>query len=450
VLTITSQQRSGKTCDGVSRRNFLKLGGLCVGGLTLADLLRLQAQVETARRASSKAVIMVWLEGGPSHIDMYDLKPNAPQEIRGPFRPIRTKVPGMEICELLPQQAKIADQLAIIRNMAFQQNDHRPPEELLTGFHGNGRPALGSVVSRLEADARGSRLLPAYVQLDALLAPPERLSFPAYLGTAHKPFVPGKSLKTLELSRSISTERLRDRRRLLHSFDNLRREMDAGRGDLAGVDAFTAQALEMISSPKARDAFDISREPESVRARYGPATQLLQARRLVEAGVKVVSVSFIGVEKGRREVCPFGGGTWDTHGNLDKCLGHLLPQFDHAVHALATDLHDRGLNKDVAVVFWGEMGREPLITPNPGRTPGRGHWPQAGFALLLGGGLKMGQVVGATDSKGARPVGRPYTPQNMLATLYRVLGIDPGTTLPDHAGRPMYLLDDRRPIEELI
>jgi hypothetical protein len=450
MLTITSQQHSGKTCDGISRRNFLKLGGLCVGGLTLADLLRLEARGQTDRRASSKAVIMVWLEGGPSHIDIYDLKPNAPAEIRGEFKPIQTRVPGMQICELLPRQALIADRLAIIRNLAFQNNDHRPPEELLTGFQGGARPAFGSVVSRLQASAGAPRLLPPYVQLDSLHDPAERLSFPAYLGTAHKPFVPGKSLKTLELSPGISAERLRDRRELLRTFDNLRRELDSGAGNLAGMDAFTAQALEMVSSPQARDAFDISREPESIRSRYGPATQLLQARRLVEAGVEVVSVSFVGVEQGRKEACGFGGGTWDTHGNLGKCLGHLLPQFDHAVHALATDLHERGLDRDVAVVFWGEMGREPRITPNPGRTPGRGHWPQAGCALMLGGGLQMGQVVGATDSKGAHPIGQPYTPQNVLATLYHVLGIDPATTLPDHQGRPMYLLDDRRPIEELI
>jgi hypothetical protein len=448
MLTISSQQRSGRTCDGVSRRNFLKLGSLCVGGLTLADLLRCQAQAEPAKRASSKAVIMVWLEGGPSHIDMYDLKPDAPAEIRGPFQPIRTCVPGMDICEQLPLQAKIADQLAIIRNMAFQSPDHRPPEELLTGFFNGGRPALGSVVSRLQADAGVSRLLPPYVQLDSLHDPEERLSFPAYLGSAHKPFIPGKSLQTLERSPAISAERLRDRRELLRTFDTLNRDLDAR--SMAGVDAFTSQALEMISSSKARDAFDIGREPEGIRTRYGPATQLLQARRLVEAGVKVVSVSFVGVENGRKEACGFGGGTWDTHGNLDKCLGHLLPQLDRAVHALATDLHERGLDKDVAVVFWGEMGREPRITPNPGRTPGRGHWPQAGFALMLGGGLRMGQVVGATDSKAAHVIGRPNTPQNVLATLYHVLGIDPETTLPDHMGRPMYLLDDRRPIEELV
>jgi len=219
---------------------------------------------------------------------------------------------------------------------------------------------------------------------------------------------------------------------------------------VGAVDEFTAQAMEMISSPAARDAFDISREPASIRRLYGPATQLLQARRLVEAGVKVVSLGFTGVEEGRRAVCPFGGGTWDTHGNTYKCLGHLLPQLDLAVHALATDLSDRGLADDVAVVFWGEFGREPKITPNPGRTPGRGHWPAAGFALMLGGGLKMGQVVGSTDAHGSRPSTQPYTPQNVLATLYHVLGIDPTTTFPNRQGRPIYLLEDRKKIEELI
>jgi hypothetical protein len=450
MLTFTSHARTGKTCDGLSRRHFLKLGGLCVGGLTLADLLRLEARGKAGPRSSSKAVIMVWLEGGPSHLDMYDLKPGAPAEIRGPFKPIKTNVSGMDICELLPRQARIADKLAVIRNMAFLNNDHRPPEELLTGFQGGGRPAFGSVVSRLQADAGEPRLLPPYVQLDSLHDAAERLSFPAYLGVAHKPFVPGKSLKTLEPTPGISIERLGDRRQLLRALDTLQRDLNDGQGKLASKDAFTAQALAMVSSSKARDAFDIGREPESIRRLYGPATQLLQARRLVEAGVKVVSVSFVGVEKGRKEVCGFGGGTWDTHGNLDRCMGHLLPQLDHAVHALATDLHDRGLDREVAVVFWGEMGREPLITPNPGRTPGRGHWPQAGFALMLGGGLKMGQAIGATDRKGARALSQPYTPQNVLATLYHVLGIDPATTLPDPLGRPMHLLDDQRLINELI
>ena len=448
MLTVASHRSSGRTCDGVSRRNFLKVGALCAGGLTLADILSLQARA--AEKKTNKAVIMVWLEGGPSQLDTYDLKPDAPAEIRGPFKPIKTNVNGMHVCDLLPKQATIADKLAVVRNLAFQNTDHRPPEELLTGFHDGGRPALGSAVSRLEADAGARRLLPAYVQLAAVLSAPERLSFPSYAGAAHKPFIPGRGLNSLELNAAVSAERLGDRKQLLKTFDDLNRAIDNPKGDFVGTDAFTAQALEMIRSPKARDAFDVTREPKAARERYGPATQLLQARRLVEAGVKVVSVSFVGAEKGRKDVCPFGGGTWDTHGNLDKCLGHLLPQFDHAVHALITDLHERGLDKDVAVVFWGEMGRTPKITPNPGRTPGRDHWPQAGFALFAGGGLEVGQVVGATDRTGANVIGKPYTPQNVLATLYRVLGIDPALTLPNHQGRPMYLLDDRRPVEELV
>ena len=305
---------------------------------------------------------MVWLEGGPSHIDTYDMKPDAPAEMRGPFRPIQTNVPGTHLCELLPLQARIADKLAIVRNMTFRNNDHRPPEELLTGFQDAGRPGFGSVVSRLHADAQERRLLPPYVQLESLHDPAERLSFPTYLGAAHKPFAPSRDLLSLEPNRDLSPQRMQDRRQLLRAFDDIRRELDAGRANIDALDAFTNQALEIVSSPRARDAFDISREPESMRARYGPATQLLQARRLVEAGVKVVSVSFVGAEAGRREACGFGGGTWDTHGNLDRCLGHLLPQLDRAVHALATDLADRGLDRDVAVVFWGEMGRTPRIT----------------------------------------------------------------------------------------
>lgn len=431
----------------MTRRGLLRMGGSCVAGFTLDELLRCQAQGKGSSPTSPKSVIMIWLEGGPSHLDMVDLKPRAPIEFRGPYTPIPTKVPGVEICELLPRLATIADRFSIVRNMVFQNNDHRPPEELLTGFQGQKRPALGSVISRLESDVRHPRRLPPYVQLDSLHDPVERLSFPAFLGAAHKPFSPGKNLKVLELNREIDAARLNDRERLLRGIDILPRELD---DQIAGVDAFTAQALRMITSPQARDAFDTTREPEQIRRRYGSATQLLQARRLVEAGVKVVSVSFIGADQGRKEACGYGGGTWDTHGNLEKCMGFLLPQFDQALYALITDLDERGLINDVAVVVWGEMGREPKITPNPGRAPGRGHWPQAGFAMLFGGGMKAGHVVGATDRIGGSPVGSHYTPQNVLATLYRTLGIDPGMTLNDHHGRPMHLLDDRRPIAELV
>jgi hypothetical protein len=439
-------------CDGISRRGFLKLGALSVGGLTLADLLRLEAAGVAPRKAASgsKAVIMIWLEGGPSHIDIYDLKPKAPAEVRGEYKPIATNVPGMEICEQLPRQARIADQFAIVRSMTFVQPDHRPPEELYTGLSGKGRPALGSVVSRIQSDAGSTSVLPPYVQLESLHDPAERLHFPGFLGDAHRPFVPGKDLNTLSPGKDLTLDRLTQRKELLRTFDQLNRDLDAARDGQPGMDSFTAKALEMVSSSKARDAFDISKEPESARAKYGTATGLLQARRLVEAGVKVVSLSYVGVEKGRRESCGFGGGTWDTHGNNFKCLGHLLPQWDAAFTALLSDLRERGLDKDVAVVAWGEFGRAPKLTPNPNRTPGRGHWPQAGFALLAGGGLKTGQVVGATDGQGGRPVDRPYTAQNVLATLYHALGIDPETTITDPTGRPVYLLDDRRPIAELV
>lgn len=443
MLTVTARQGSGKTCDGVSRRDFLRLGALGVGGLTLADLFRLQAQGTVNPRAAHKSVIMIFLQGGPSHIDMYDLKPKAPAEYRGEYKPIQTTVPGIDICELFPLQAKIADKLALVRNMQFTQKEHGGPVELQTGFLKEGnRPAFGSVISRLERDAGRIGALPPFVAFD-------NNAYPAYLGAAHKPFVPGADLKTLALPRGMTLENLRERRHLLGAFDTLNRDLDNARGTLAGMDAFTAQALEMVSSPKARDAFDLGLESKAVKERYGPATQLLQARRLVEAGVKVVTLTFIGTEEGRKP-CGFGGGTWDTHGDTYKCLGSLMPQLDRALYALVTDLHERGLDKDVAVVVWGEFGRTPKISDYPPRAPGRGHWSEAGFALLAGGGLRMGQVVGATDSRGGRPTGVPNLPQNVLATLYHVLGIDLDTTLPDHQMRPVYLLDDRRKIEELL
>jgi uncharacterized protein (DUF1501 family) len=211
------------------------------------------------------------------------------------------------------------------------------------------------------------------------------------------------------------------------------------------MDSFTTQALEMISTNKARDAFDISKEPESVRTRYGKGLEFLQARRLVEAGVPVVTLT-----ARNRTVGPMCNGDWDHHDHIFRCLRAVVPQLDQSIHALVTDLHERGMSKDVGVVVWGEMGRTPRVGTQRGTTGGRDHWPQSGFALMAGGGLRMGQVVGATDSRGELPVGQPNTPQNVLATLYHVLGIDPITTLPDHSGRPIYLLDDRRKIEELV
>jgi uncharacterized protein (DUF1501 family) len=438
MLTLWGSS-GGKHCDGVSRRAFLKAGALGVGGLTLADLLRLRAMGATPERAH-KAVIMVYLNGGPSHVDTYDMKPEAPVEYRGEFSPIKTNVPGMDICELLPMQAKIADKLAIVRNMQFQQQGHTAPE-LYTGFLRGFRPAIGSVVSKLTNQAGTYSALPPNVYIgDA-----NHVGRAGFLGKLHEAFIPDSQTANMQLAKGMTLERVSERRQLLKSFDRLHREVDDARGSIRSVDAFTDQAIAMVTTNKARDAFDVSREPESVREKYGKGKEYLQARRLVEAGVPMVTIT--PQNHGVPKDC---NGQWDHHDHIFKCLRAVLPQYDRSVHALITDLHERGLEQDVVVCIWGEMGRTPRVGTQPGTTAGRDHWPQSGFALLAGGGLRMGQVIGATDRRGELPDGAPYTPQNVLATLYHVLGINPATTLPDHSGRPTYLLDDRRKVKELI
>jgi hypothetical protein len=446
MLTIWGKQQ--RPSGGVTRRELLRVGALGFGGLTLADLLRLRAQGGQSR-SPHKAVIMIYLCGAPPHQDTYDLKPDAPVEYRGEFKPIKTNVSGFEVCELMPLQAKIADKLTVIRNLRALATDTHMPEELLSGFpfgpvlggpfslKPGTRPTFGSVVSKLRP-ANGTNL-PPYVSLDMGRMPhgfrrPLDLE-PAFLGVAHQPFDPSspEGMADLRLPGGVTRDRLEDRRQLLGAFDGLRRDLETTRGTFDGMDRFTARALDIATSPRVRDAFDVSKEPDKVRQRYGKLTRFLQARRLAEAGVSVVSV--------------LAPGYWDTHSDNFKTMRQLLPQLDRGVHALVTDLHDRGLSRDVAVVVWGEYGRTPKVNRNAGRD----HWPQAMFALVAGGGLKMGQVIGATTARAERPVGRSYVPQNLLATLYReVFGIDPGATLPDHTGRPIYLLDERESIEELV
>ncbi|MBI1831813.1 MAG: DUF1501 domain-containing protein [Planctomycetes bacterium] len=438
-----------------SRRDFLRVGGLCAGGLTLADLRRLKARGAVDPRRSHQAIIFVYLFGGPSHVDSYDMKPDAPAEYRGEFRPMRSNVPGFDICELMPLQATIADKLALVRNLTFNPNFH-DPVELFCGFRKpteagvSIRPDFGSVVSRLRQGER--HFLPSYVALDETVGQRYR-NGPAYLGLAHKPFIVRDNLDNFSLNRNVRPERLQERTGLLRQFDAMSRDLETAQGDLASMDHFTAQALDMVTSPRVRDAFDISREPTRLRDRYGTgsAVKLLQARRLVEAGVPVVTLTF--GEEERDCVVGMTARSWDTHNGNFHCLRTMLPRLDRAVHALVTDLCERGLDQDVLVYVGGEMGRTPRVgqgTGNGAGPDGRDHWPRAGFGLCAGGGLRMGQVVGRTDRYGGAAVGVPYTPQNMLATLYRTLGIDPATTLPDDAGRPTFLLDNQRPITELI
>jgi hypothetical protein len=446
MLSICNDLRQ-RSRNGISRRAFLRAGTLGVGGLSLAHLLRLKAHGAQQSR-SHKSVIMIYLCGAPSHQDTYDMKPEAPAEYRGEFKPIKTNVPGMEICELMPLQAKIADKLAIIRNLRALATDTHMPEELLSGFpfgpQGGPasvkpglRPTFGSVVSKLHP-SNGTNL-PPYVTLDMGRMPhgygrPASLE-PAFLGQAHQPFDPSApgGAANLGLGAGMKLDRLADRKKLLDVFDGIHRDLEYSKGTFAGMDAFTAQALEIVSSPRVRDAFDVDKEPAIIKEQYGTHSRFLQARRLVEAGVKVVTV--------------LAPGYWDTHANNFKSLRQMLPALDKAIFALVTDLHERGLGKEVAVVVWGEYGRTPKINRNAGRD----HWPQASFALVAGGGFKMGQVIGATSPRAERPVGGSYIPRNVLATLYQeVFGIDLAKTLPDHTGRPVHLLEDTRLVKELL
>jgi hypothetical protein len=453
MLTVFGPRNPGRTCDGVSRRDFLRIGALSVGGLTLADLLRLRA-VGAARPGNShKAVIMVYLPGGPSHIDMYDLKPDAPVEYRGEFQPIRTNVPGIDVCELMPQHAARADQFAILRGLRTQGN--HDPTELLTGIPAAAsgsigrvrRPALGCVVSKLMGT---DTPIPPYVSTSdhRLLSAYDDPEEPAYLGPTHRPFsVVGPITKNLVRPPDVSLERLDDRKALLRSFDAMNREAENAQRSLEGVDSYRQRALEMIASTRVRDALDLAQEPDRLRERYGVAgADFLRARRLVEAGVSVVSVAarfYVRIGNGINDP-----GGWDTHGSNFKLLRAKLPIYDQAVAALLDDLRVRGLEQDVAVVIWGEFGRTPRIGDS---TPdGRGHWPTAGCALLAGGGLRTGQVLGETDRRAEAARGLPLRAQQVLATLYHVLGIDPTATLPDHSGRPQPLLDHPAPLTELL
>jgi hypothetical protein len=440
---LTFLESSYRPCDGVTRRDFFKVGALGLGGLSLADLLRLQARGATEGAERPKSIIMVYLPGGPSHIDMYDLKPDAPVEIRGEFKPIPSNVPGFDLCELMPLQAQIAGKFSVVRGL--QCVDTHSAELLMRGHLGGPqkRPVFGAVVSRLRGGC-GASGMPHYVALGGENGADP--GDPAYLGAAHKPFTGGQGLANLSLVQGVTPAQLGERKQLLKAFDTLNRDLDSrAGGDLSGMDTFNARALEIISSPRVRDAFDIGKEPQNVRDKYGKnATRFLQARRLVEAGASVVTLSAAGTM--------FPGGDLDTHAGTDQKtetnFGNLrrkLPEYDRAVHALITDIYERGLDQQVCVVIWGEFGRTPKINKNGGRD----HWAPAGNVLIAGGGLKMGQVVGDTGPRAERAKGTVYTPANVLATLYRLLGIDPAITVPDLAGRPMYVLDDREPIAEL-
>jgi hypothetical protein len=420
---------SQRFCDGLSRRNFLKIGAFGAG-LTLADMLRSRAAANVAGRASSsKAAIMIYLPGGPSHMDMYDLKPDAPVEYRGEFRPIATNVPGVQICELMPLQARMFDKLAIIRSIASV--DEHSDSAVMTGYSENTNrqahhPSFGAVMSRVRGGGGGD--VPPFVSLRGMSIGNE----PGFLGVAHRAFTPGgPGLDNLRLAGGVTNELVRHRRNLLQSFDDVRRDIDAT-GTMRGLDAFTARAFDMVASGAVRRALDLSREDPRVRDRYRGVEQFLTARRLVEAGVGCVTLSI---------------GGWDTHERNFLTLRQQLPQVDRGVSALVQDLCERGMDQDVVTVMWGEFGRTPRINGNQG---GRDHWAPVMSALVAGGGLRMGQAIGSSSSRGEYPRDHRYSVSQVVSTLYRAVGIDPAMTFPNQTGRPVYILEDREPVTELL
>jgi hypothetical protein len=437
MLNLTDMQSS--------RRALLRIGALGLGGISLPNLLRYEARAaeQAKSKPRRKAVILLWLAGGPSHIDMYDLKPDAPAEIRGEFKPISTNVPGIDISEHLPLQSKIMDKLAIVRSAFHTNAGHGMGSQwMLTGYQptievsNNIYPSCGSVVSRMLGPNQPG--VPAYVNLPRTIG----LGNAAYLGASYNPFSPdddpvndGFRVRNLKLPGQVGTDRLTRRRELLGQIDQLRRDLDTA-GDLAGLDTFYRDAMQMVTNDRAQQAFNIQSESAKLREEYGRNSfgqSCLLARRLVEAGVTYVTIQ--------------AGGGWDTHGdNFSQLKKSLLPNYDRGLTALVSDLFQRGMQEDVLVMAMGEFGRTPRINPQAGRD----HWPGAMTIVYSGGGLKMGQAIGTTNDKAEYPTTKPYSVGCVLSTMYHCLGIDHKHVFHDQAHRPLPILNEGQPISELI
>ena len=458
MLTLFGKAHArGGYCDGRTRRDFLTIGGTLVGGgLMLPHLLAAEAKSGTS--SSHRSVINIYLPGGPPHQDMWDLKPDAPEDIRGEFKPIATKVPGVQICELFPKIAAMMDKFVAIRSLvgssgahdAYQCMTGRPRTPANLGFW----PSLGSWVSKTQGTAHPS--VPANI---SLMYPcgEQKWGYPGdggFLGIPHAPFkaVGGKAtgMKSDNLQlRGITLDQLQDRVALRKGFDELDRQLDHDSGLFSGTDVLHRQAVDILTSSRLKDALDLSKENPKVLARYGvddPAFErdgaprmvrnFCVARRLIEAGARVVTMNFT---------------RWDWHGPDGKNFVQArkdFPLLDAGVSSLVEDLHQRGMDKDVTVIVWGEFGRTPRINKDAGRD----HWPTLSCALMAGGGMKTGQVIGASDRIGGHATKRPVTHQEIFATIYKNLGIDGGSIREyDNNGRPHYPIDgDAQPLRELV
>jgi hypothetical protein len=448
MLTILGSKH--RLCDGVSRRGFLKVGAFAFGAahLSLADVLRAESKAGTPTR--QKSVINIFLGGGPPHQDMWEIKTEAPQDIRGEFKPIATKVAGLQIGECFPQIAASMDKFAVLRSVVGARGGH-DAVQCMTGrdpgaFRSvGGWPSMGAILSKLKGPVDPS--VPPFVGLAAKTQhmPWSDAGHAGFLGSAHGAFKPdGPDIANMRLS-GVNAEQLGDRKRLLAGFDRLKRDIDAS-GGVRGADAATERALNVLTSSKLLDALDVGKEPEKVRARYGDGKpykfqydgaptvneHLLVARRLVEAGARCVTLSF---------------GRWDSHGkNFDLVRDHGA-KLDQCLTALVEDLDVRGMLDDVTVIAWGEFGRTPRINKDAGRD----HWPQVSCAILAGGGLKTGQAIGSTDRLGEHAKDRPVHFADVFATLWHSLGIDPETTtINDPSGRPQHLVEGGTTIKELV
>ncbi len=453
------------SCRGpLSRRSFLEIGSLAMGGLALTDLLRLRAVAkETTGESSDTSVILIWLQGGPSHMETYDLKPEAPLDYRGECVPISTAVSGMDICEHLPLHAKVADRFNLIRSISHGFANHAAGAgRFLSGYNPfklldplGQFPCLGPVVSKM-LEGKRDPAMPRYVASATNVYGGGSAS----LGPAYLPFVvsgdpnaPNFKVNNLSLAPKVK-DRLDDRSLLLKSFDSLRRDVDQS-GIMSSMDKFNNEAVGLLTSDKTKEAFDLSKEDPKLRDKYGRhkwGQRALLARRLVEAGTSFVTMQM------QNPGIPGAIGNWDIHavnGHLFEDARTRLPVFDRAIATLIEDIYERGLDKKVMVIVSGEFGRTPRINSRKGTAskvmqPGRDHYPGAMSVLVSGGGMQTGQVIGSTTPKGERPKDRPLDPNDLLATVYQHLGIDYREMVPDTSGRPVPLIPFGDPIRELI
>jgi hypothetical protein len=438
-----------RDCEGFYRRDFLKFGAAGLMGLGLADLLRLEAvaaRKDATKKKKANAVIMVWLGGGPATIDMWDLKPNAPEGIRGEFKPIDTSAKGVQISEHMPKMAKVMDKATIVRSLAHTIPSHGPATVFMTT--GNKPtpamqyPALGSIASKLLPAQKG---VPPYVSFGEIRGGVAGVS--GYLGTAFNPFIvegsagtgkgkaPTLRVRGIQLPNGFTLDELNNRDKLLKGFDSTFKEVDKSTDLVDGFDTFHKQALEILRSDKTKKAFDLEQEKAEVRTSYGATAfgqGALAARRLVEAGVRFVTISI---------------GGWDTHGKtFDAHKTRLQPQVDTTLSALIADLSDRGMLDSTVVYCAGEFGRTPKINKNSGRD----HWARSMAVVLAGGGFKGGYAHGTTDANGMAPATEAVTPDDVSATLFSTLGIDPTTELQTQTGRPMQLFREGKVVSKLL